>query len=212
MGRTMNPSNWEPPHLLVVEWVDWTDTGGDGFDGWIECPYPIREYTTYTDPGLEPGWSGRGQRTEWGHDALHYCTINLNMGWRQDRPVKPRLTMRSTWRDWNLGVELQCARIEINASAGAQYGTCMYHECAGNAGLQDALADWSQWRRWRNGEIPKPDPALPDDSGSYPVYYWSDGQGEDYRDGLTFERPERTNDFWEDDVPTRIFHTSSAPV
>lgn len=210
MGCTMNPSNWEPPHLLVLERVDWSDRSWHGFEGSLECPYPIREYTTYTDPGLEPGWNGRAQSTEYGHDTKHYCTITLNMDWPSFRakPLKPKLTMRSTWRDE--GVVRQCARIEINASAGAQYGTCMYHECVSNVGLQEAFADYARWNRWHQGKLNKPEEFLPDRPGTYPVYYWSSGYGEDFVDGLTFEY-QPAEDLWADDVITRIRYTSSAP-
>lgn len=208
--RTLNPENWEPPHLLVVEWVDWTDTGDTGFEAYVQCPYPLYEYTHHVDPEFTT--YDRTGYTEYGHAAEHYCTMQMHMYTWKDRPPRPKAILRSWWHNPFNGKDETCARIEINGTAGAQRGSCMYHEVINNVGIQDALAHFRCWNNWKLGKIPKPDENLPDAPGEYPIYYWSYGQGEDYEDGLTLEKPERTYDFWEDDVPTRIFQTSSVPV
>lgn len=213
--RTMNPSNWEPPHLLVVEWVDWADTGY-GFEAHVECPYPIYEYNRFVDPQLETsgvGFNPHGYTRDYrhyGHAGEHYCTMRLNMAPWNDGNVRPKVAMASTWHNPFTEIDERCARIEINATAGPQYGNCMYHYCIENVGLEDALG-FREFNKWRLGQRPKPYPELPDEPGSYPIFYWSDGWGEDFNDGLTLDRPPVPDDLWEADVPTRVFHVSNVP-
>lgn len=212
MGRTMNPSNWEPPHLLVVEWVDWSDTGDDGIEAHLECPYQIHEYTTYTDVQESALWADAvggeySMYREYGHDRTNYCTA-VQSNW--NRKLRPKVVLRSSWRDPDMHLDMRCARIEINATAGP-VGVCIYQECVNNVGLVEALTGWRSWDSWRKGEVAKPDPVLPDEPGVYPVYYWSEGYGEGFEDGLTLER-QPVEDLWRDDAAARMYHVSSSPV
>lgn len=206
--RTMNPSNWEPPHLLVVEWVDWADTG-DGFEAHVECPYPIYEYINFIDPDARAAHL-HGEYRDYGHAAEHYCTMRLHMTTWKDMPVRPKLAMASSWHNPFTGSDERCARIEINATAGPQYGNCMYHYCIENVGIEDALG-FRDFNEWHLGKRAKPSPEFPDEPGAYPIYYWSEGWGEDFTDGLTLECPPTPDDLWEADVPSRVFHMSSVP-
>lgn len=192
----MNPGPDDPPHLLVIEHIDFENA--DETLWYVECPYPTVEIWFADDnpswdplkPEKEPvleedepfAWTYWNPQSERHlirvHPELHYCTAG---GYSEQS--RPTMSLISRWTPATNGHFEKCATILINERAWIP-GCCYYDEVIGNVGLMDALGANYDWVSW---------PAeLPQQEGEYPVFYWSDGWGEGFCDGLTFDRVEAT--------------------
>lgn len=182
----------DPPHLLVIEDVSLEDPFM-----YVECPFETvkigqsYEHVAHRRPAFggrmvhipDPGgfWAGGSGRSVWWadvHAERHYCTTAYSF--ESSDPI-PVITFVSRWNGrWGTGEK--CAVIDLGVRAHAT-GTCYYRGLCEEAGIFEALGveDPMRWDRWPT--------ELPSREGRYPVYYWSDGSGEDFCAGLTLEAP-----------------------
>lgn len=175
MERSLNPN---PPHMVVIdhiEWKSWRDS-----ELWLECPFALEVDTSndFLQPQL--------------HTEMNYCTYYMQ---------RPAVTFELHYKDlyWKSPgpfpapkdsakprVERGC-KIEVGQRA---IGTCLYTELVWNMGLADTLCPTLYWKGRDQGHWPNWMPAAP---GRYPVYYWQDGEGESFQNGLTFDNPNEGN-------------------
>jgi hypothetical protein len=187
----VNPDPGDPPHLLVIEHVDEHDPHESML--YLQCPFPtgrlwrLREYEIPLrrfnsiedlDEDCEPVTIDKHEAEV--HLGRHYCTTGGV--WSQDDRPRPALSFVLRWREATLGHGEKCARVEFGARSDLSYGNCYYHEVCSNVGLLEALGAPWHLDRWS-------DTGLPNVPGEYPVYYWSDGWGDGFCDGLTLDPP-----------------------
>lgn len=189
----MNPVLGEPPHLLVIEYINHDDAAE--CDMFVQCPFEQLQMRTVTEwrprdmiggPEVEhrPGQPYPANRSEWYfHVEKHYCTYNPRLypfGERSPK-IEPTLTFYSRWiRDTR---EEICGRIEVGRHIDV-FGGCGYDDLCGANGLLDLLPiDQITNDRW---EWPAEMPQTP---GEYPIFYWSEGRDDDFCNGFCFEDP-----------------------
>lgn len=206
----MNPLPGGQPHLLYVEEVDVDARDDTAFVGHVECPFPsasIRKFHELSkptrfvevpsfkdDPNSDAGteFTMLRERVEHRWTIGGYCCRQVGVTYAAKFPLR--------WLNPLTGKREVCATVEVGS---VPVSCCGYDEVISNVGLIEALCDWRDWNRYERDEGPWP-ADLPSVPGVYPVYYWCDGYGEGFNDGLTLS----IEDAWSGEAFRRAWHTN----
>lgn len=188
----MNPLPGSPPHLLYVDEVNVDARDDDAFVGHVECPFPTvtatryheltkplhrTEYQNFEKMSERTVFTVLAEKHEFSSTVDGYCC-------RPSTTYACRFPLR--WKNPLNGKREVCATIEVGH---IPIGICGYAEVISNVGLVDALCWWRDWDQYKRGTGPWPK-SLPSKPGVHPVYYWCDGYGDGFSDGLTLDLTE----------------------